>query len=173
MFKNQNPNNHGFPYLATLETSETTSEVLERSEALEAVCPMKNITHWVPIYPCLQHGELGTDFQFPLVFRCALETLAKKSLLLLFADLEKRPNWNNWQLNSSSLRSTAQAGRSEKGNRILFLSALDVTTNLRYLRLCFDIEIQKKNVVISGKLQPIINPLKLTKILISLFNMQN
>ena len=32
-------------YLATLETSETTSEVLERSEALEAVCPMKNITH--------------------------------------------------------------------------------------------------------------------------------
>ena len=83
MFKNQNSNNHGFPYLATLETSETTSEVLERSEALEAVCPMKNITHWVPIYPCLQHGELGTDFQFPLVFRCALETLAKKKFVVV------------------------------------------------------------------------------------------
>ena len=43
-------------YLATLETSETTSEVLERSEALEAVCPMKNITNQVRIYRCLEHG---------------------------------------------------------------------------------------------------------------------
>ena len=57
-------------YLATLETSETTSEVLERSEALEAVCPMKTTSDpTIFNYPRLVHGAVLFVVVFRSLFR--------------------------------------------------------------------------------------------------------